>query len=65
MTRKLDSYRGRLTAAQIAQGMNAARDNAQRLATDAATLLDARRFPTAASLAFLSIEESGKISILR
>jgi AbiV family abortive infection protein len=45
--------------------MNAARNNAQRLATDARTLFEAKRYPTAASLAILSIEESGKITILR
>jgi len=65
MKKKLDAYRGRLTTAQIAQGMSAAAENAQQLAGDAVTLLEAHRFPTAASLAILSIEESGKISILR
>jgi AbiV family abortive infection protein len=58
-------YRGPLTAAEIAEGMNAARRNAKRLATDARILLDAERLPTAAAIAALSIEESGKISILR
>lgn len=65
MKKKLDAYRGKLTTAQIAQGMSAASENAQRLARDAAALLEADRFPTAASLAILSMEESGKISILR
>jgi len=65
MKKKLDAYRGRLTTAQIAQGMSTAAKNAQRLAGDAVALLEAHRFPTAASLAILSIEESGKISILR
>ena len=60
-----DSYRGALTAKEIADGMNAAASNARRLATDASTLLTAGRFPTAASLACLSIEEAGKTSILR
>jgi AbiV family abortive infection protein len=58
-------YRGPLTAAQIAEGMNAARRNARRLATDARILLEAERLPTAAAMAALSIEESGKTSILR
>lgn len=58
-------YRGFLTAAQVAEGMNAAKRNARRLATDARLLLDAGRLPTAAAIAALSIEESGKISILR
>lgn len=45
--------------------MNAAAKNASRLAKDAAKLLDTGSFATAASIAILSIEEAGKISILR
>ena len=45
--------------------MNAARRNARRLAEDAKLLLEAGRYPTATALAVLSIEESGKMSILR
>ena len=62
---KLSQYGGRLTPAQIADGMNAAVRNARRLANDARTLLDLERYPTAASIAVLPIEESGKVSILR
>ena len=65
LKRKLDSYKGKLTPQQIADGMNAALENAKRLVEDAKTLLNAGRFPTAASLAILSIEESGKLPILR
>lgn len=65
MKKKLDAYRGRLSAAQIADGMNAAERNARRLVEDAETLLLAGRFPTAASLAILSLEEAGKVTILR
>lgn len=54
-----------MSAAQAAAGMNAAAKNARRLAEDAAMLLSARRYPTAASVAILSIEEAGKVSILR
>ena len=61
----LQQYKGDLDSTQIANGMNAARRNARRLVDDAKLLLDAGRFPTAAALAVLSIEESGKISILR
>ena len=61
---KLRQYKGDLDSTQIADGMNAARRNARRLADDAKLLLDAERFPTAAALAVLSIEESGKIMIL-
>ena len=61
----LSQYRGRLTPAQVADGMNSAIRNARRLADDARALFDLERYPTAASLAVLSIEESGKVSILR
>lgn len=58
-------FSGKLSDEKIADGMNAAIQNAARLASDARLLLDAGRFPTAASIAALSIEESGKVSILR
>jgi AbiV family abortive infection protein len=61
----LDQYTGRLNAAQIAAGMNAAEENAARLLADAELLLNAGRYPTACSLATLCIEEAGKISTLR
>lgn len=51
MTKRLDGYRGRLKPGQIAEGMNAALENARRLATDADALLKASAFPSAASLA--------------
>ena len=63
--RVINQYRGKLTAKQAADGMNAASANAKRLASDAKIMLDAERYPTAASLAALSIEESGKVSIIR
>lgn len=63
--RQLGQYRGPLTPDQIAEGMNAARRNAKRLARDAELLLAEDRAPSALALALLSIEESGKISILR
>ena len=63
--KKLPSYKGHLSAIQIADGINAAAENARRLIEDAQTILDADRYPSAAALAILSIEESGKISILR
>jgi AbiV family abortive infection protein len=64
-SKKLNSYRGPLSAAEIAVGMNVANANALRLLEDAQTLLVAGRCPTAASIAVLSIEESGKVSVLR
>lgn len=63
--RKLDQYKGALTIDQITEGINAANSNAQRLLDDARQLLAAERHPSAASLAILAIEESGKASILR
>jgi AbiV family abortive infection protein len=63
--KKLDSYKGKLSADQVAAGINAAIKNAKRLSEDASLLFEAGRFPSAASLAILSIEESGKVSILR
>jgi len=65
VSKKLPSYKGKLSFAQIAEGMTAASENAARLVQDAKLLLEAGRLPTACSLATLSIEESGKISILR
>ncbi|MEX2673402.1 MAG: AbiV family abortive infection protein [Phycisphaeraceae bacterium] len=65
MTPRLPQYRSILDARQIADGINAALKNARRLAEDSKILLDNHRFPTAASVAALSIEESGKTAILR
>jgi AbiV family abortive infection protein len=62
---KIKQFTGRLTPSQIAEGCNLATNNAMRLVGDAKLLLDAGRFSTAASLAILAIEESGKHGILR
>lgn len=62
---RLEQYCGLLSAEEIARGMNAARDNARRLLEDARLLLDKGSYATAFALAALSIEESGKLSILR
>lgn len=64
-SQKLPEYRDRLTPEDAAKGINAALKNATRLAADARLLIDAGRTPTAAAIAALSIEESGKVSILR
>src|SRR5437660_6163383 len=64
-TRKLNQFAGTLDPAQVAAGMNVAARNAKRLAEDAALLLEHKRFASSAALAVLSIEESGKPSILR
>jgi len=65
MGRKLNSYRGKLTVNQITDGMNAARRNAIRLLNDAKSMLNSNSYPSATALSILSIEESGKVSILR
>lgn len=62
---RLPQLRDPITAAQIAEGMRLALQNAARLAEDAHSLLKAGRVPSAVALAILSIEESGKVSILR
>ncbi|WLI89602.1 AbiV family abortive infection protein [Massilia sp. R2A-15] len=64
-SKKLQAYRGALSATEIAAGINAANANALRLVEDAEVLLNSGRVPSAASLASLSIEEAGKVSILR
>jgi AbiV family abortive infection protein len=62
---KLLPYRGELTAEMAARGIAAAKRNAERLLKDANHLFEAGSYATACSLAILSIEESGKVSILR
>jgi len=62
---QLNPYSGVLELASIANGMNAARRNAIRLANDAEALLERGSFATAAALAILALEECGKNSILR
>lgn len=62
---KNKAYRGYLNSKQIAQGMNAAEQNARRLLDDACLLLANQRIPSALALTILSIEELGKTAILR
>ena len=61
----LGPYSGPLTATQLADGMNAARENAARLRSDAELLTEHERYPSAASIAILAIEEVGKCALLR
>jgi AbiV family abortive infection protein len=63
--RKLKQFRSFMTTDQVAAGMTCAKQNAKRLAKDAQLLFDAERYPSALSLAVLSLEESGKLIILR
>jgi len=62
---RLDQYRGKLTAGQIACGMNHAIANAKRLISDAELLLENGKYASASGLAILAIEEYGKLGILR
>jgi len=62
---RLPQHRGELSCSQIAAGMNAALCNAHRLAGDAALLAEHGHTPSAVALAILSIEESGKVPLLR
>ena len=63
--KKLERYRGRLTPEGVVAGMNAARNNPLRLLSDAELLFEHGRYPSAVVLAILSIEETGKLAILR
>jgi AbiV family abortive infection protein len=65
MKRRLNQYADRLTADEIAAGMNAARENARRLTVDARLLFDNGRYASALALSILAIEEVGKEPILR
>lgn len=65
MAKGLEQWKNSLKPSQIAAGMNAASENALRLHEDAELLFNSGRYPSAVSLAILSIEESGKIRILR
>lgn len=65
MSRQNSLYQGELAASSLAAGMNAALENAARLFRDAEELFASESFPSSASLAILSIEESGKVAVLR
>lgn len=65
MKSHLDPYAGPLTPEEVADGIAAAQLNANRLLGDAKLLLEASRFPSATALAILSIEERGKVIILK
>jgi len=62
---RLPQYRSGLNPGQVAEGMNRALRNAARLADDADILYQQGRIPSAVALSILSIEESGKVSLLR
>lgn len=62
---KLQQYRGRISVTEATRGISCARKNAQRLVADAELLLANERYASALALSVLSIEEAGKVSILR
>jgi len=61
---KANAWRGRLTPAWAASGINAATRNAKRLLADAQKLFQTGSYPSALSLAVLAIEEAGKRGII-
>ena len=65
MKSQLQPYAGPLTPAQIVDGITAAQSNALRLLDDAKLLLEAGRYPSASALAILSMEERGKVIVLK
>jgi len=62
---RIRSYAGPLTAQQAADGIQVALLNARTLLLDARVLLQSERWPRAAALAILAIEEAGKVPIIR
>jgi len=65
VSKNLKQWKNTLSASEIADGMNLAQQNANRLLSDAEKLFEFESYPTAYSIAVLAIEEAGKISILR
>lgn len=65
MSKNMKQWKNTLSTNEIADGMNFAQENANRLLNDAEKLFEIGSYPTAYSLAVLAIEEAGKISILR
>lgn len=61
----LKQYSGPLTTAQASTGIQAALENARSLLSDAELLLSNERWPRAAALAILAVEEAGKIPLIR
>jgi AbiV family abortive infection protein len=58
-------YKNKLDAKSAAEGIQFAKENAKTLLNDAELLFENDRFERSVSLAILSIEESGKPSIIR
>jgi AbiV family abortive infection protein len=58
-------YRGRLTPAQAAAGIDSAMRTARGLLRDAELLLEKERWQRGTALSILAVEEMGKVEILR
>jgi len=63
--RTITQYTGPLNVEQAAEGIAKARANAQSLQEDAELLLEHQRWARATALAILSIEEAGKVALIR
>lgn len=63
--KELEIYTGLLTPRQAAGGINRAFANARRLTAYAELLIVPGRWPSAASMAVLALEEIGKMNVLR
>lgn len=61
---KANAWRGPLTPALAANGINAAIRNARRLLNDATILYNVGSFPSATAIGILAIEEYGKVNII-
>ena len=62
---KLTQYSGVLTPSQASKGIDAARRNGRSLLDDAILLFENNRWPRSAALSILTIEEEGKIPLIR
>ncbi|GBD95239.1 MAG TPA: AbiV family abortive infection protein [Nitrospirae bacterium] len=60
-----DKYNGRITIDQIVGGISCCLENAKELFLDAQILRRSQRYPRALSLLLMSMQEAGKIEILR
>jgi AbiV family abortive infection protein len=60
-----NQYFGKLDSEKAAEGINLAIENSQRLLKDAEILFEQESYSSSVALAILSIEESGKVPIIR
>lgn len=60
-----NQYFGKLDSEKAAEGINLAIKNSQRLLKDAEILFEQESYSSSVALVILSIEESGKVPIIR